>query len=245
MWKPTGEDGHVWMAGLDGDVTACQLIKDGYVDATGVQDLYFEAEQAMSAILAAIEAGEAQPEPGDRGSGLRAHLRQHRRARDGHVGLHPARAEVLNMTNERPAGGNPRPDIAIREGGATGGFGHRMRGVFLSDYFVLYLSLAYFAALVPFLPTLATPLNLVEPDVEHVAAAGRGDRPDVRSDHRGDRSEPGSRRGTDERGGRDPAGDVRARGGAVERADLGRVPERDGRTGWAACRGARRSRCSR
>ena len=61
MWKPTGEDGHVWMAGLDGDVTACQLIKDGYVDATGVQDLYFEAEQAMSAILAAIEAGEAQP----------------------------------------------------------------------------------------------------------------------------------------------------------------------------------------
>ena len=62
MWKPTGEDGHVWMAGLDGDVTACQLIKDGYVDATGVQDLYFEAEQAMSAILAAIEAGEAQPD---------------------------------------------------------------------------------------------------------------------------------------------------------------------------------------
>ena len=65
------------------------------------------------------------------------------------------------MTSERPAGGNPRPDIAIREGGATGGFGHRMRGLFLSDYFVLYLSLAYFAALVPFLPTLATPLNLV------------------------------------------------------------------------------------
>ena len=32
------------MAGLDGDATACQLIKDGYVDATGVQDLYFEAE---------------------------------------------------------------------------------------------------------------------------------------------------------------------------------------------------------
>ena len=61
MWKPTGEDGHVWMAGLDGDVTACQLIKDGFVDATGVQDLCFEAEQAMSAILAAIEAGEAQP----------------------------------------------------------------------------------------------------------------------------------------------------------------------------------------
>jgi ribose/xylose/arabinose/galactoside ABC-type transport system permease subunit len=62
------------------------------------------------------------------------------------------------MTTDRPAGGTPRPDIAIREGGATRGFGHRMRGLFLSDYFVLYLSLAYFAALVPFLPTLATPL---------------------------------------------------------------------------------------
>jgi len=61
MWVPRGEDGHIMMAGLDGDATACQLIQDGYVDATGVQDLYFEAESAMDAILAAIEAGEAQP----------------------------------------------------------------------------------------------------------------------------------------------------------------------------------------
>ena len=61
MWVPRGEDGHIMMAGLDGDATACQLIQDGYVDATGVQDLYFEAESAMNAILAAIEAGEAQP----------------------------------------------------------------------------------------------------------------------------------------------------------------------------------------
>ncbi|WP_243730655.1 sugar ABC transporter substrate-binding protein [Rubellimicrobium sp. CFH 75288] len=61
MWVPRGEDGHILMAGLDGDATACQLIKDGYVDATGVQDLYFEAESAMNAILAAIEAGETQP----------------------------------------------------------------------------------------------------------------------------------------------------------------------------------------
>lgn len=61
MWVPRGEEGHVLMAGLDGDATACQLIKDGYVDATGVQDLYFEAESALNAILAAVEAGEAQP----------------------------------------------------------------------------------------------------------------------------------------------------------------------------------------
>jgi inositol transport system substrate-binding protein len=61
MWVPRGEDGHVLMAGLDGDATACQLIKDGHVDATGVQDLYFEAESALNGILAAIEAGETQP----------------------------------------------------------------------------------------------------------------------------------------------------------------------------------------
>jgi ABC-type sugar transport system substrate-binding protein len=61
LWKQRGEAGHVWMAGLDGDATACQLIKDGYVDATGVQDLYFEAEAAMEAILAAVEAGESDP----------------------------------------------------------------------------------------------------------------------------------------------------------------------------------------
>jgi ABC-type sugar transport system substrate-binding protein len=61
MWKMRGEEGHMLMAGLDGDATACKLIKEGYVDATGVQDLYFEAESAMNAILAAIEAGETQP----------------------------------------------------------------------------------------------------------------------------------------------------------------------------------------
>jgi ABC-type sugar transport system substrate-binding protein len=61
MWKKMGEEGHVLMGGLDGDKTACQLIKDGYVDATGVQDLFLEAESAMKGILEAIEKKEAQP----------------------------------------------------------------------------------------------------------------------------------------------------------------------------------------
>ncbi len=61
LWKKRGEEGHVMMAGLDGDKTACQLIKDGYVDATGVQDLYFEADASLKAILKAIDEGEAQP----------------------------------------------------------------------------------------------------------------------------------------------------------------------------------------
>lgn len=61
MWKKTGEEGHIPLAGLDGDATACKLIKEGYVDATGVQDLYFEAEASVGAIVEAIESGETAP----------------------------------------------------------------------------------------------------------------------------------------------------------------------------------------
>ncbi|MCA9915848.1 MAG: sugar ABC transporter substrate-binding protein [Anaerolineae bacterium] len=61
MWVPAGTEGHVIMGGLDGDATACQLIKDGYVDSTGVQDLFFEAEATMGALLDAVAAGDAQP----------------------------------------------------------------------------------------------------------------------------------------------------------------------------------------
>ena len=69
MWNRKGEEGHVILGGLDGDVTACQLIKDGYVDATGVQDLFFEADATVEAILAAIadgspEVDETIPDPG-------------------------------------------------------------------------------------------------------------------------------------------------------------------------------------
>ncbi len=61
MWVPAGQEGHVIMGGLDGDATACRLIQEGFVDATGVQDLFFEAEATLTALLDAIEAGEAQP----------------------------------------------------------------------------------------------------------------------------------------------------------------------------------------
>lgn len=61
MWAPKGQPNHVILGGLDGDVTACQLMKEGYVDATGVQDLFFEADATVSALLEAIEAGESQP----------------------------------------------------------------------------------------------------------------------------------------------------------------------------------------
>lgn len=61
MWQPAGQAGHVLLAGLDGDATACMLIDEGYVDSTGVQNLFLEAELTMNRVLQAIEAGETQP----------------------------------------------------------------------------------------------------------------------------------------------------------------------------------------
>ncbi len=60
-WVPAGQPGHVILGGLDGDATACKLTKEGYVDATGVQDLYDEASLTMDALLKAINDGETQP----------------------------------------------------------------------------------------------------------------------------------------------------------------------------------------
>jgi inositol transport system substrate-binding protein len=61
-WVTRDDPNHVLMAGLDGDVNACRQIKDGFVDSTGVQDLYFEAELMLDALLAAIDSGETQPD---------------------------------------------------------------------------------------------------------------------------------------------------------------------------------------
>jgi ABC-type sugar transport system substrate-binding protein len=61
-WVPRGDPNHVLMAGLDGDVNACRQIKAGFVDATGVQDLYYEAELMMNALLEALANGETQPD---------------------------------------------------------------------------------------------------------------------------------------------------------------------------------------
>jgi inositol transport system substrate-binding protein len=61
-WKKIGEAGHVIMGGLDGDKTACGLMKDKFVDATGVQDLYFEADALLKAMVDAIAKGEKTPD---------------------------------------------------------------------------------------------------------------------------------------------------------------------------------------
>ncbi len=50
-YHKSGEPGHVILGGFDGDATAYQMLVDGYLDATGVQDVYFEAEQSVQALL--------------------------------------------------------------------------------------------------------------------------------------------------------------------------------------------------
>jgi inositol transport system substrate-binding protein len=45
------EPGHVLLGGFDGDATAFKMLQAGYLDATGVQDVYFEAQQSVQAIV--------------------------------------------------------------------------------------------------------------------------------------------------------------------------------------------------
>lgn len=66
-YKKIGEEGHVLLGGFDGDGTAYQMLVDGYLDADGVQDVYFEAAAAVQSILD-LKAGKAVaariPDPG-------------------------------------------------------------------------------------------------------------------------------------------------------------------------------------
>ncbi len=60
-WKKIGQPGHIIMGGLDGDLTAGKLLDEGSIEATGVQDLYFEAAGMLDAMLKAIENGNDSP----------------------------------------------------------------------------------------------------------------------------------------------------------------------------------------
>src|SRR5690606_21887160 len=60
-YRKTGEPGHVILGGFDGDATAYQMLKEGYLDATGVQDVYFEAEAAVQALRNLIASKEVLP----------------------------------------------------------------------------------------------------------------------------------------------------------------------------------------
>lgn len=60
-WKPIGDPNHVIMGGVDGDSRACNLMKTQYVDASGVQDLFYEANTLLNALLNAIKNHETKP----------------------------------------------------------------------------------------------------------------------------------------------------------------------------------------
>lgn len=61
LWKTRDEEGHVYMCAVDGDSGAAALMDEGYVDATGVQDVYNECKLCIEALVEAVEAGETQP----------------------------------------------------------------------------------------------------------------------------------------------------------------------------------------
>ncbi len=61
-WKKIGEPGHVILGGVDGDQRAARWMKEGYVDATGVQDLFVEADELLKALLDAMSSGRKTPE---------------------------------------------------------------------------------------------------------------------------------------------------------------------------------------
>lgn len=59
-YAKVGESGHVILGGFDGDATAYQMLKDGYLDATGVQDVYFEAEATVQAVVDLMEGKDVE-----------------------------------------------------------------------------------------------------------------------------------------------------------------------------------------
>jgi inositol transport system substrate-binding protein len=60
-YKRYDEPGHVLLGGFDGDATAFQMLKDGYLDATGVQDVYFEAQATVQALVDLMEGKSVEP----------------------------------------------------------------------------------------------------------------------------------------------------------------------------------------
>ena len=49
-YKKIGEEGHVLLGGFDGDATAYRMLTEGYLDADGVQDMYFECAESVRAV---------------------------------------------------------------------------------------------------------------------------------------------------------------------------------------------------
>ena len=60
-YHKSGEPGHVILGGFDGDATAYRLLQEGYLDATGVQDVYFEAQASVQALVDMMDGKSVEP----------------------------------------------------------------------------------------------------------------------------------------------------------------------------------------
>ncbi|MEQ8849946.1 sugar ABC transporter substrate-binding protein [Botrimarina sp.] len=59
-YHPVGDPGHVLLGGFDGDSMAYRMLVEGYLDADGVQDVFFECTASIDALLA-TRRGESPP----------------------------------------------------------------------------------------------------------------------------------------------------------------------------------------
>ncbi|WP_299535970.1 sugar ABC transporter substrate-binding protein [Ulvibacterium sp.] len=50
-YHPTGHQKHVILGGFDGDAMAYKMLVEGYLDADGVQDVYYECDASIQAII--------------------------------------------------------------------------------------------------------------------------------------------------------------------------------------------------
>lgn len=60
-YRKAGEEGHVILGSFDGDALAHEMLREGYLDADGVQDAYYQSEAAVQAILD-LREGKEVPE---------------------------------------------------------------------------------------------------------------------------------------------------------------------------------------
>lgn len=59
-YYPIGHPKHVIFGGFDGDAMAYRLLEEGYLDADGVQDVFYECQAAVQAVIAKLEGKQVQ-----------------------------------------------------------------------------------------------------------------------------------------------------------------------------------------
>lgn len=84
------EKEHVILGGFDGDATAYQMLKEGYLDATGVQDVYFEAKATVQAVVDLMAGKEVEPLIRDPGFVLHRENREEMASRTWGANVGPA-----------------------------------------------------------------------------------------------------------------------------------------------------------